>query len=736
MQQYVRVSDSLEVQRCLQDTLERHVLSGLPETVITRERFWLAFDRLLSEFYDENLSLLRTRDELQRKIDECPDKVPSEKFLREIGYLVEDKGSFRVETKGVDAELREINSPQLVVPLDNERYALNAANARWGSLAFALYQTDAIEAPTTSQVYDPARGLIVFGRAFEYLDEFVPLSRGSWSSVVSIGVEYSLNGDSSDELVFTLKGDEKSRVFLKDRENFKGSSFNANKYDRGEFEYYLVHNDLHIILVINKNRTGGKQSPFGLADIILESCCTAILDMEDSVSVVDGQDKAHIYENWSSMMKRNLQVDMGGGRIRTLKPERIFRLAKDGSTGRLPGTATLLIRNVGIMMFSDACKWNGKPVPEGLLDLAFTSVAALHDILGHHGNSKTGSMYIVKPKMHGPAEVDFVNRTFGRWEELAGLPHKCIKVGMMDEERRTSANLKECIRAVKDRIFFINTGFLDRTGDEIHTSFTKGVIMPKDTIKKSAFIPAYEKRNVWIGLTTGLHLCGQIGKGMWAEPDSMRAMLAQKIGQPMAGASTAWVPSPAAGTLHVLHYHMVDVKRRQAEILLECRYAQDNDFQLAELLQPPYAADGGAKFSREEIRREVQNNVQGLLGYVVKWVQLGVGCSKIKDIEGKGLMEDRATLRISSQHVANWLHFKLITEEELKALFDEMSVLVNEQNKNTRGYHKLDDKCPSYQAAMELVMEGRQTKNGYTEEILSKYRLMQKADDSARRASL
>lgn len=493
------------------------------------------------------------------------------------------------------------------------------------------------------------------------------------------------------------------------------------------WSFFFKHNDLHIVLVIDPSTQSGKQSAFGLSDVLLEAAITAIMDCEDSVSVIDAEDKSRVYAHWSAMMKGELEFKMPNGTVRKMNADKVYRSALDGCEGRISGTGCLFIRNVGIHMFSHAALYKSQPVPEGLLDLLFTGVGGLHDCLGRYNNSKKGSIYIVKPKMHGPEEAAFVVQTFDRLEELLKFPKNTIKLGIMDEERRTSANLKEVLRVANGRVCFINTGFLDRTGDEIHTSFKKKPMMCKDTIKSSVFIPVYERRNVEIGLATCTHENAQIGKGMWAEPDAMANMLKTKIGHPKAGANTAWVPSPTAATLHALHYHQCSVKEVQREVALKvASFPQNYDFEIEQLLQPPYLEQ---KLTPAEMEQELKNNVQGLLGYVVRWVQLGVGCSAIPNIHGVGLMEDRATLRISSQHIANWLYHKLITKEQVLKTFEEMCAFVNEQNKGVEGYTVLnpkDEECYSYKAAIDLVFEGEFTKNGYTEDILHRYRLLEK----------
>jgi malate synthase len=666
----------LKVAQVLAAFVEERVLPG---TGIEAARLWDGLAAILTRFVPVNRALLAKRDDLQAKIDDWHavhafEPAAYEAFLREIGYLVPEPAPFTVDTVGVDAEVATMAGPQLVVPALNTRFALNAANARWGSLYDALYGTDALDAPPAKVGgYDRARGAAVVARAKAFLDDAVP-------------------GWREDRYLVGTKG--KSKLFK--------------------------HNGLHIEVVIDRENVVGRDDPDGLADIILESALSTIIDLEDSVAAVDADDKVQGYSTWLGLMKGDLTAtfDKGGRTMtRSLEPDREWI---DGTTFNLHGRSLLFVRNVGHLMTNPAVLLaDGSEVPEGILDAVMTSLIAMHDVVGSlgGGNSRTGSIYIVKPKMHGPEEAAFTNDLFDAVEDMLGLTRHTIKVGVMDEERRTSANLAATIHAVRHRIAFINTGFLDRTGDEIHTSMQAGAMLPKGEMKTSAWIKAYEARNVAIGLACGLSGKAQIGKGMWAAPDKMADMMAQKIGHPQSGANTAWVPSPTAATLHAMHYHAVDVFAVQKE--------KTAIAPLSELLTVPLAT--GRNWSAAEIERELDNNAQGILGYVVRWIDQGIGCSKVPDIDDVGLMEDRATLRISSQSLANWLLHGVCTPEQVDAAFVRMAAKVDGQNAGDPLYRKLTPESIAMQAARALVFEGVAQPNGYTEPLLHKFRQVVKA---------
>ncbi|KAF4703840.1 hypothetical protein FOZ62_025533 [Perkinsus olseni] len=714
---YVDFGD-IQVHEILKDAVEKNILPG---TGVSPQEFWSYLEKLLAEFSDENAALLAHRDELQAAIDEwyrdgC--KEDQEKFLKRIGYLVEPPSTkTTISTRNVDPEMSLLAGPQLVVPVDNARYALNAANARWGSLFDAAYGFDVVPGRPRPGGYDPSRGLAVLEFAFKQLDSILPLVGAKWSELASIWV------DSRGQLVASTT--KRKSTGLKSPSAFIGYRGNASKGD-----LLFVHNGLHILTKIHRNSPVGKQNSMGLADVVLEAALTAIMDCEDSVAAVDAEDKAKVYSNWAGLMRGNLETTFkkGGKSVtRRLNSDMNFRKAGGEGILTLTGRVVALVRNVGIHMKTDAVLYRGGEAFEGLVDALVTAAAGLLDLRQLGGNSRTGSLYIVKPKMHGPDEVAYACRVFDRVEEMLGLGPKTIKIGVMDEERRTSANLQSCIHVARERVVFINTGFLDRTGDEIHTCMhSQSPVAPKGAIKKAGWIQAYEKLNVIEGLSAGMGMRAQIGKGMWAEPDSMKAMLEQKLGHPLAGASTAWVPSPTAATLHALHYHMVDVSAIQKTISTDPTVVETLRH---ELLQPPFDGSVGS-LPKSEVQRELDNNSQGILGYVVRWVDLGVGCSKVPDINNVGLMEDRATLRISSQHIANWLLHGIVTEAQVKETLTRMSAVVDNQNKGDPQYTAMKGTGTAFQAAMDLVFEGAKSPNGYTEEILTRARRAVKAEQN------
>ncbi len=683
----------LQVAGILADFVETKALAG---TGLSPDQLWIGLADILARFTPRNRALLAQRDAIQAQLDHwhkanpgpIRDMAAYQAFLREIGYLVPEPAPFQIGTRNVDEEIAVMAGPQLVVPVLNDRFVLNAANARWGSLYDAFYGTDALDAaPAKPGGYDPVRGAAVIKAAKAFLDDVVPLANGRWADWTGGGLSLA-----DPEVSITRRGD----------------------------DILLRHNGLGIEILVDRTHPIGRDDPAGIKDVVLESALTAIVDLEDSVAAVDAEDKVAAYTNWLGLMRGDLVASFEkGGRTltRALEPDR------EWGDDLLHGRSLLFVRNVGHLMTNPAILLPDRTeAPEGILDAVFTSLCGLHDLLGlgQFRNSRTGSIYIVKPKQHGPDECAFTNDLFDAVEDLLGLNRHTVKVGVMDEERRTSANLAACIHAVKDRIVFINTGFLDRTGDEMHSAMQAGPMIRKAAMKSSDWIQAYEARNVQIGLACGLSGKAQIGKGMWAAPDMMRDMLDQKIGHPKSGANTAWVPSPTAATLHATHYHRVDVFARQRELAAQPTPGLDA------LLRIP-VAEPGHNWSDDEVQAELENNAQGILGYVVRWIDQGIGCSKVPDIHDIGLMEDRATLRISSQHIANWLLHGVCTPDQVDAALVKMAAKVDAQNADDPLYENLTPTSIAFQAARALVFEGVVQPNGYTEPLLHRFRQAKKA---------
>ena len=706
----------LKISSILFDFVNKEIIPG---TDIQTDKFWDGFEKTVHELAPINKRLIEKRETIQKQIDNWHKKNKGKElnkkeyteFLKSISYIVEEKEDFNIETTNVDNEIASIAGPQLVVPVDNARYALNAANARWGSLYDALYGTDVIPGDKGKEFNkEKAKNVITYVKKF--LDESVPIDGLNWSEISEIKIK-------DKDLIFLNDKDEKN---LKNKNQFV--AFNEKN---GKLSSILIqNNNLHIEISIDPNHMVGKLDKASISDVVVESAISTIVDNEDSVAAVDAEDKVKCYRNWLGLMKGDLtaNVEKNGKKfVRKLNSDRNYT-SRDGEKISLHGRALLLNRNVGHLMTNPAILLkDGSEIPEGIMDAFFSTMCALHDFKNKK-NSRTGSVYIVKPKMHGPEEVAFTNTLFGKVEEVLGIKKFSIKVGIMDEERRTTVNLKECIRQVKNRIVFINTGFLDRTGDEMHTSFEAGPMIFKGDMKKSTWLGTYENWNVDIGLNCGFSGKAQIGKGMWAMPDQMANMMEQKIGHPKSGANCAWVPSPTAATLHSMHYHKVNVFDEQNKIKSRSKAKLEDILEIPKADRPNWALD--------DINRELENNAQGILGYVVRWINQGVGCSKVPDINNVGLMEDRATLRISSQHIANWLHHGICNKDQVMEVMKKMAKIVDAQNKNDPGYQNMSDnfeKSVAFSAACDLVFKGRVQPSGYTEPLLHQKRLERKASN-------
>jgi len=708
--------NGLKISTGLFDFINNEVIPG---TGINSDKFWNSFGEAVHELAQINKNLIQKREDIQKKINEWHKKNKGKElnkkeytdFLTSISYIVEEKKDFNIETTDIDNEISSIAGPQLVVPVDNARYALNAANARWGSLYDALYGTDVILGKKEKE-FNKERAKKVISYVRKFLDEIAPIDQLSWSEISELKVK-------DKDLIFL---DGKDSKYLKNKDQFV--AYNGEKENPNSV--LIKNNNLHIEISIDPSNTVGKIDKASISDIVVESAISTIIDNEDSVAAVDAEDKVKCYRNWLGLMKGDLTANMkknGEKFTRKLNPDRNY-VSRDGKKITLHGRALLLNRNVGHLMTNPAIQLkDGSEIPEGIMDAFVATLCALHDFKIKK-NSRTGSVYIVKPKMHGPEEVAFTNTLFEKVEEVLNIKKFSIKVGIMDEERRTTVNLKECIRQVKNRIVFINTGFLDRTGDEMHTSFEAGPMIFKGDMKKSTWLGAYENWNIDIGLSCGFSGKAQIGKGMWAMPDQMASMLEQKIGHPKSGANCAWVPSPTAATLHSMHYHKVNVFNEQKKI------KSRNKAKLEDILEIPKA--DRPNWAIEDINRELENNAQGILGYVVRWVNQGVGCSKVPDINNVGLMEDRATLRISSQHIANWLHHGICKKEQVVNIMKKMAKIVDDQNSNDPEYQKMSDnfdKSIAFSAACDLIFKGRIQPSGYTEPLLHQKRLERKASN-------
>ncbi|MDC3114499.1 malate synthase G [Candidatus Pelagibacter sp.] len=694
----------------------------LKDIEINSKEFWIKFDKIVHELAPINKNLIKVRESLQKKIDDWHiankgneiNLKDYKKFLKEIGYLRDEGSDFKIETNNVDDEIAQIAGPQLVVPIMNARYALNAANARWVSLYDSLYGTNIIESDEGgSERYDPLRGQEVIKFVREFFDKFIPIDGTSWKNIAGLKIE---NKD-----LIILKDDYKYN--LKDKDKFIGYRGDASKPNA----IILKNNNLHFEIIINPRAFSAAHDIAGISDVIAESAVSTICDNEDSVAAVDAEDKVVCYRNWLGLMKGNLKVQFeknGKNLERKLNPDRSY-ISREGKKLKLHGRSLLLIRNVGHLMTNPSIILkDGSEIPEGIMDAFITTIAAMHD-LKKNRNSRKGSIYIVKPKMHGPEETDFTNLIFSKVEDSLGLKRFTCKIGIMDEERRTSANLKECIRTLKNRVFFINTGFLDRTGDEMHTSMEAGPMIKKGEMKSSKWITAYEKNNVDIGLRCGFSGKAQIGKGMWAMPDKMKEMMEEKINHLKAGANCAWVPSPTAASLHALHYHQVNIFDEQKSILKRDKAKLDN------LLTIPIA--NRPNWSVDEINSEISNSAQTLLGYVVRWIDQGVGCSKVPDINNVGLMEDRATLRISSQHIANWIHHGITTKLQVIEIMKQMAKVVDQQNEGDKNYIKMSDdfeRSQAFKTACDLIFKGKDQPSGYTEPLLHYNRLKKKINQN------